>query len=813
MVNDSQSWSDLHRTVFPFILKWTQETESSIAKYWKHAIELGIGENSTWADIQEILHLDTYRDYYYAIGTCPNISRIVKLHFDTTTDLLHYKVQSNIHPVHVTPVPQQKSGPKPADLALPNLETQQNDVAGDTFAFVHHTVYHAIEQWVQENHSIPHPFKAKWSELKYKGITAYTTWERISQIGKYPNYQAYINFIQQCPVIVDQYDIVWDPFPNAITCNPRTTPTTSTIQDIYNTTMKYYGKLKTIAFDYDSTAQSVKNKIGDYTSQVASLETKLLHQTTNAQERFGKYTKHAQDIALSQFEKKMNEYLEDLTTQGYNDFQNKLDDVASNLYSTVQRTLNDMTASAKESWDENIQQAKTTLQEILSENTKPPAQSAVADSSKQDRVPRFPIHRRNVLFPDVDILSQQKPRARNPYADLPQDFKPTDTSRVSEPEQTNHQRDEQETWDRFGPGLHHYQDNPQPLPYVQPHKLVTHVKVPYTGRESSYTWYHTFRSAIRQYGILLIPVEEFRKNKSLCPRQYLGNTIDPNRYREMADPLYQLLALSDTVSAEHTEVRNIIQRHATHTDGYAALYEIMERIHPLLNPDAKLQTPLSINCTDIHDYSNQLHSFFLHQSLENIQYTQRRKINMFLDGLDTSYATAVRQLRQQLRSWPESKKEPPNDLRLEALPRTIETIMNEEHEPGTIRALHRGHTPSKPNAINSPRISKDTVAARVFTDVQCNYCKGFGHKSITCERLAQLLLLQDVLQKISEKTKVKLLEHYTKTQQDRRDRKMKRVKGTVRQLYEDGMAQEADEFLDQCILYADCGHDTDSSSE
>ncbi len=196
------------------------------------------------------------------------------------------------------------------------------------------------------------------------------------------------------------------------------------------------------------------------------METKLLHQTTNAQERFGKYTKHAQDIALSQFEKKMNEYLEDLTTQGYNDFQNRLDDVVSNLYSNVQRTLNDMTASAKESWDENIQQAKTTLQEILSENTKPPAQSAVADSSKQDRVPRFPIHRRNVLFPDVDILSQQKPRARNPYAGLPQDFKPTDTSRVSEHEQTNHQGDEQETWDRFGPGLHHYQDNPQPLPYV-----------------------------------------------------------------------------------------------------------------------------------------------------------------------------------------------------------------------------------------------------------------------------------------------------------------------------------------------------------
>ncbi len=103
--------------------------------------------------------------------------------------------------------------------------------------------------------------------------------------------------------------------------------------------MKYYGKLKTIAFDYDSNAQSVKNKIGDYTSQLASLDTKLLHQTTNAQERFGKYTKQAQDTALSQFEKKINDYMEDLTTQGYNHFQNWSDDVASNLYSATPLSL------------------------------------------------------------------------------------------------------------------------------------------------------------------------------------------------------------------------------------------------------------------------------------------------------------------------------------------------------------------------------------------------------------------------------------------------------------------------------------------
>jgi len=80
------------------------------------------------------------------------------------------------------------------------------------------------------------------------------------------------------------------------------------------------------------------------------------------------------------------------------------------------------------------------------------------------------------------------------------------------------------------------------------------VKVPYTGKESSYTWYHTLRSATYQYGVLLIQIEQFKKDKSLCPRQYYGTTIDATRYRKMADALYQLLALIDTTPMEHTEV-------------------------------------------------------------------------------------------------------------------------------------------------------------------------------------------------------------------------------------------------------------------
>jgi hypothetical protein len=225
-----------------------------------------------------------------------------------------------------------------------------------------------------------------------------------------------------------------------------------------------------------------------------------------------------------------------------------------------------------------------------------------------------------------------------------------------------------------------------PLPQLMPFKLITNVRVPYTGKDSSYTWYYTIRSAVQQYGILLIPVEHFKKDKSLYPKYYYGTKVDSLRYKDMADALYQLLQLPDTVPLEHTEVRNIINRHAAKTDGYSALYEIMERIHPHLNPDAKLSPPQSTNCSNIHEYYNQLDAYFLHNSFENIHFNPWRQVHIFLEGLDQSYAPAILQIRQLLCIW-RDEDNPPEDLRLPSLPRMVERIIQEQSHFPTVRAL------------------------------------------------------------------------------------------------------------------------------
>jgi hypothetical protein len=52
-----------------------------------------------------------------------------------------------------------------------------------------------------------------------------------------------------------------------------------------------------------------------------------------------------------------------------------------------------------------------------------------------------------------------------------------------------------EEWGRFGPTTIQPENaKPMPLPTLHPYKLVTNVKVPYTGKESLFTWYYTFRS-------------------------------------------------------------------------------------------------------------------------------------------------------------------------------------------------------------------------------------------------------------------------------------------------------------------------------
>lgn len=511
-------------------------------------------------------------------------------------------------------------------------------------------------------------------------------------------------------------------------------------------------------------------------------------------------------------------------TNHYRELKNKLQQTNDSYLEQHLSNMDTAIESKLKTAYENIKQAAETQLQIFRnsinqsyQNTSQEHMNTMADTKPTS----IPLIRRSNRFPNVNpetlkpVVLPPNPydytteNNRSPLQDPPMHQPSNNTTQDTQ--DTYASEDE---WGRFGPKLIDQDiDDNRPLPPLFPHKLVNHVKVPYLGRELTYTWYHTLRSAVQQYGILLEPVENMKKDKSICPRRYYGTKIDPIRYKEMADALYQLLALTHTVPTEYTDIRNIIHRHASNTDGYSALYEILERIHPSLNPDAKLNPPMSINCTDIHDYYNQVDSYFQHCSLEGLHYNERRKVNIFLDGLDTSYAAAISQIKQQMRSlWRDDDSNPPSNLSITSLACTVEQIMNDDAStPAVVRAMKFSRPRTTPR--EPPKdANKDQPTRRAYVDIQCTFCLAYGHPYMNCDKMAQYLILQQASQKMSEKTKAKLIHNYNASVQEKRTRRTRRVRSTIRQLYADGHSQEAEDLWNQCLEITPQQEQEDESS-
>ncbi len=84
----------------------------------------------------------------------------------------------------------------------------------------------------------------------------------------------------------------------------------------------------------------------------------------------------------------------------------------------------------------------------------------------------------------------------------------------------NHASDED--WGRCGPDEKNDCDDPKTLPLLCSYKIVNPVNIPYNGVESAYTWHQNLCSIIQEYGVLLLNIEEFKLNKSLCAKKYYG---------------------------------------------------------------------------------------------------------------------------------------------------------------------------------------------------------------------------------------------------------------------------------------------------
>jgi hypothetical protein len=360
------------------------------------------------------------------------------------------------------------------------------------------------------------------------------------------------------------------------------------VLDIVTNAQASYQGLQHLSFNF-------RTKFEQMTNQLQKISTKLVFQ----QDSIAKETKKGLQ-AVSTLTENSIKTIQDTTDAGMTLINSKWFQFSGGEFDSFKTKIHD----TMREFENQLSTTNTDFTEWLTNTTKEleallatkNALQQTSSTSSVSQIWKQKPDRPSKLFPHANIdqiwntstqTTNPKPCAQEQFVDS---ATPTDD------------------WSYLGPS----QDtaiNITQLPPLLPGKMYSQVKVQYEGKDASFALYRQLRSAVFQYGILLKPCEEFQKEKSLCPNTHGIITVTALRYNEMKGPLYQLLQSPDIVPMVFEDIRGIITKNGAWGDGYRTLYEIMSRIHPILNPDAQLPPPHSGNFADIHGYYNQFDAY------------------------------------------------------------------------------------------------------------------------------------------------------------------------------------------------------------
>ena len=158
------------------------------------------------------------------------------------------------------------------------------------------------------------------------------------------------------------------------------------------------------------------------------------------------------------------------------------------------------------------------------------------------------------------------------------------------------------------------------------------------GQSDILVFYNQLFNITNNYGVFLRKLETLKLNMSICPDEYQGIAISPQRKAQMANCLYLILQNPDTVPLEYTWTRNIINRFVKANDGNKVLYSMVK---PILTKDVVIKAPAIADCTDIHEYAEKFESYIQCEVLAGRLYSPREQITLFNNGLDDSYSSEI----------------------------------------------------------------------------------------------------------------------------------------------------------------------------
>lgn len=346
------------------------------------------------------------------------------------------------------------------------------------------------------------------------------------------------------------------------------------------------------------------------------------------------------------------------------------------------------------------------------------------------------------------------------------------------------------------------------IPNLQYENIIKRTQVQFTGEQDILVFYNQLRNGVEIYGLYMIEVTEFALGKSLCPESYKGSPIDDSRYRLMAGCLYQKLASFDTIPAEFSQARSIINSYAEANDGYKVLYNMLE---PLLQVDDIPTPPTGEDWPDIHEYAIKFQSWKNSEALKGRHFAPKELTKTFLHGLNQMYQPAIRRARALLDTRSRADPTVPEVLKLTNLPATLNRWLKEETGQSIIRTTFT--SPSRPDDFDQsiareaygianrhavkhdngnrakhhlqPGHAKPYRQANM--DKKCPICLIAGHSKSQCLLFAKYLVCRDADQRADDTQRNKVVEHFRAEAKRKSERGRRREQlGTVRQMWAEG---------------------------
>ena len=690
-------------------------------------------------------------------------------------------------------------------------------------------VFDTIQAWATAPNTRNHPFHTKWKKALFTGMDRYKNFNQVRKILKIEKLFEYLEFVSQCPDVKQTYEWKWTPdelryWYTDIPLNVDLNKVENLRHDLTNFQVEYAANLTDLRNrmrDAHFNLEVVESRIK---AQANKLESKFKHhimaETESIKPIIANHLLEAEtklkavsDTSINTFqlkmksdlfmqEAKLTEYTSKFTSSIKHLFESsmetastQLSDMKSNLADHARNIHSDFSKKA-DKFTASIQQISTQALENLKHSTL-----------------QAPKNQPNLKVKTAATMDIRSPTAESsfiPHADMkPVTSNPTMTETTVEPPTfkastrwTNVDPAFIQKLEEFTPGSKSslpsatmpynqfgYNQEEGQLPPLLYDMVMKRTSVQYTGQGEILVFYNQLMNGLSPYGCYLKKIVDIQVDETLCPAQWEGIPITDARYLQMAGCIYQKLASVDVIPMEYTHARNIINRFAEANDGYKALYALLE---PLLNRETISEIPTIRTCSDIHEYSLKVQSYFNCKLLAGRAYRQREQVNTFLTGLagDAQYHPAIRRARTLLDTT--NRKDPtvPAPLKLSALPNTIDRYLTEETGQPVIRAVY--HTEGRQRQDeNRHNRSNEKCTPRLESTKPCGTCLMHGHTSSTCYPFAKFLLHREAEKTADAVAKTKLIGAYKAELRRKHELRFKRQQlGTIRQMWQAGSTYE-----------------------